>query len=112
MTDIRGQLLDLIAEIRNEVDNFNDDEDNSEFAENPQVISILNQSLSIIEGVFPALDAVESVMNGAISPNVFLHRWRAAISHMKYPDIEPPQGAGVKETDKMLKRASRTRGSK
>lgn len=112
MTNVRGEMLDLISEIQNEIDNFNDDEDMSDFAEHPSVISILGQSLAIMEGVFPALKSVEDVMNGAISPTVFLQRWRASLGHLQYPDIEPKHGEGVKETDTMLKRISRKRGSR
>lgn len=112
MSNVRGELMDLLCEVQNEIDNYYDDEDNSEFVDHPHVIAILGQSIATIERVFPALKSIEDVMNGVISPTVFVQRWRASLTHMKYPDIDPKHGEGVKETNSMLKRVSRRRSTK
>lgn len=77
---INLETFELTSKIKNAVDIFTLDRENSEFEDDPEVIDKLKQIAVIAEKVGPILQLGEDILFGEITPRVFMKRWKAVES--------------------------------
>ena len=102
----RAHMLTFLNQMMNEVQMYEVDEDESLFCGEPEVIEAIEQTIPVLERMAPALQAIDEVMNGDITPALFLHKWNNIIDHFQFPDCDDSEiSQGVKDfLDRVSKR--------
>ena len=72
----RSELGELIGKIQNSIEVYKEDVENSEFADDGFVIPKLEKAVWLFQSYLPALTAVEDLLFGDTTPNVFMKRWK------------------------------------
>lgn len=82
----REELLSLMSALQNEIAMSSVDPDMAEFSDDPKIIESITKVVAAIEHIFPMIQAVEEVLEGAISTKLFHVKWRKAAAHMGVED--------------------------
>lgn len=89
-------LLDLIGKLQNAVEVFKYDMDSSEYADDPDVMRGITETIEVIARVMPTIKLTEDLIYGEITPKVYLK---------KYTPMDPVILIGDEVKD-LLKRTS------
>lgn len=103
------ELLDLLAKLKNCISVYEMDRDNSEFEDEPEVISKFKQAIPVLEKSFPMISAIEDLLYGDTTPVIFNKTWSQVYAMTQLETaITSPTGIGVEVTS-FLKKVSTTK---
>lgn len=83
---IRSSMLEFINALQNEIMMFEVDPECSEFDGQPRLIGKLQATLSVLEHIFPMVQATDEILLGEISPKLFWAKWEKVSEHLEFPE--------------------------